>query len=99
MAHLNVREHRIEAKIAYVGPLATGIATTIDRLRAESSFTDAPSDAENAVALDWRPARSERFRDHDIFVRVVVPRSESFDDVLRVADGVVFVGAPEEAER
>lgn len=77
MAHLNLRDHRIEAKIAYVGPEAH-ILSTFARLRNEPAFTLA-----GERRLDWRPA-SKRFRDCDVFVTLVVGDREDADAVVTV---------------
>lgn len=91
MAHLNVQAHRIEAKIAYVGP--EGVATTFARLKGEAGIS-----ARSDIALEWRPAR--RFRDCEVIVQVVTGKEEAVTDLVRDADGVVFVGdATEEKSR
>lgn len=77
MAHLNLRDHRIEAKIAYVGPEAH-ILSTFARLRNEPAFSLA-----GERMLDWRPA-TKRFRDCDVFVKLVVGDGEGADAVVTV---------------
>jgi hypothetical protein len=75
VAHLNLRDHRIEAKLAYVGPEAH-ILSTFDRLRNEPAFTLA-----RERVLDWRPT-TKRFRDCDIHVTLVVGECEGADGVV-----------------
>jgi len=79
VAHLNLRDHRIEAKIAYVGPEAH-ILSTFDRLRNEPAFTRTSDHA-----LDWRPS-TKRFRDCDIHVTLVLGEREGADHVLVIDD-------------
>lgn len=79
MAHLNLRDHRIEAKIAYVGPEAH-ILSTFDRLRNEPAFSRA-----GERTLDWRPT-TKRFRDCDIHVTLVVGEREGADGVVMVEE-------------
>lgn len=91
MAHLNVQAHRIEAKIAYVGP--EGVATTFARLKGEAGIS-----VRSDFALEWRPAR--RFRDCDVIVQVVTGKEDVLADLVKDADGVIFVGdATEEKSR
>jgi hypothetical protein len=77
VAHLNVREHRIEAKIAYVGVRPDDIESTFERLRADAAFVRA-----GAHALEWRPPQTKRFRDCDLVVRVVAGPADDADGVL-----------------
>ncbi|MBX3186723.1 MAG: hypothetical protein KF819_06895 [Labilithrix sp.] len=95
MAYLNVREHRIEAKIACVGPTPAGVATIVDLLQRASDDVRVSSDpASDTIALAWHPTDRGRFRDCDVLVSVVAPRADAsarFEDLLRDADGVVFV--------
>lgn len=84
---LNVRDRRIEAKIAYIGARGAGKATNFEKLGGDPTG--------DSLSLDWRPATANRFRDCDVFVKLVAERAEptadALRDVLRDADGVVFV--------
>ncbi len=99
MAYLNLRERRIEAKIAYVGAELVGKATNVARLRGtteDARIGKVESLGEgDLLALAWRPTDADRFRDCDVRVHVVAqhgPSSEErYRDVLRDVDGVVFV--------
>ncbi|NUP06591.1 MAG: hypothetical protein HOW73_11090 [Polyangiaceae bacterium] len=100
MAYLNVRQRRIEAKIAYVGPATAGKGTNLERLRGTVSDPrigkiESPGDgASNLVSLTWQPPESGRFRDCDVHVQVVAHHGafgrEAFE-ALDDADGVVVV--------
>lgn len=79
VAHLNLRDHRIEAKIAYVGPEAH-ILSTFARLRNEPAFS-----LVGDRVLDWRPP-AKRFRDCDIHVKLVVGERENADGVVLVEE-------------
>lgn len=75
MAHLNLRDRRIEARIAYVGPEAH-VLSTFDRLRSTPTFALA-----GERALDWRPA-TKRFRDCDLHVKLVIGERDGADGVV-----------------
>ena len=101
MAYLNVRERRIEAKVAYVGPDLSGKTTNFDRLRQVAqdpriARVDAPSvGGQDLLSIAWQSPERTRFRDCDLLVKVVATHGAasgtSFDDVLGDADGVVLV--------
>lgn len=93
MAYLNVRERRIEAKIAYLGAALAGKVTNLERLGAGTSTSG------DVVATEWRPPSSSltnaRFRDCEVMVTLVAPRDEldavRLRDLIREVDGIVFV--------
>lgn len=102
MAYLNVRERRLETKIAYVGPAFSGKATNLDRLRtdvvrgrASDLRTLEEGEAGELVALDWMPLQMPRFNDCDVAVKVVAAKgslsTERLDDLFEDCDGVVVV--------
>jgi hypothetical protein len=101
MAYLNVRERRIETKIAYVGPALAGKATNLQQLQSNVSrgratdILETPVDGGALVFLEWMPLQMPRFNDCDIAVKVVAARgtlsSERLDDLLEDVDGVVVV--------
>ena len=93
MAYLNVRDRRVEAKIAYVGPALAGRSTNLEQLlrKVDARIADARSSAADALAIAWRPANGERFRDCTVAVSVVAPPSADVREALRDADGVVVV--------
>ena len=101
MAYLNVRERRIEAKIAYVGPELAGKTTNFERLckttqDARIGRVDASAaDGHDLLSIAWQPPERARFRDCDVLVRVVAQKAVAsparFDDVLGDVDGVVLV--------
>lgn len=101
MAYLNVRERRIEAKIAYVGPQLSGKGTNFEQLKQSNrdarvgKFEESPSDDSDVLSFAWQPPASDRFRDCDVLVKVVASRSsqepEAFDRMLSDVDGVVLV--------
>lgn len=88
MAYLNVRERRLETKIAYLGPALSGRATNFDQLGGGELGGD-------VLALYWKPRETTTFRDCDVRVQLVTSRGEASDEqvigLLRDADGVVFV--------
>lgn len=100
MAYLNVRERRIEAKIAYVGSELAGKATNFDQLKLATNdvrigkIESSTSDAGDTLSLAWLPPES-RFRDCDVFVKIIAQRggvsAERFAEVLREVDGIVVV--------
>ncbi len=101
MAYLNVRERRIEATIAYVGPELAGKATNFDHLRSAppserlGKLVGLDTGSIDRLALAWQPVATGRFRDCEVFVKLVAQRgrvsAEHTDDVLKDADGVVIV--------
>ena len=108
MAYLNVRERRIEARIAYVGSEMAGKATNFDQLKlvtGDPRIGKIEMSAEGTgelLSIAWQPLES-RFRDCDMVVQIVAQRgavsTERFADVLREADGiVVFVDAHPSAQ-
>ncbi len=101
MAYLNVRERRIEAKIAYVGPQFGGKGANFAHLRqvtrdARVGRVDAStSDDGEQLSVAWHPPDHARFRDCDVHVKIVSHRGpeteQRFGDVLSDVDGVVLV--------
>ena len=96
MAYLNVRERRIEATIAYVGPELAGKATNFDHLlTTEGPRFGKVEGSKDRLSLAWQPAGASPFRDCDVLVQLVAQRGRVSaaltDDVLRDADGVVVV--------
>jgi hypothetical protein len=100
MAYLNVRERRIEAKIAYVGGDLAGKATNFDQLKLATNdarigkIETTTTDDGVRLSLAWQPPES-RFRDCDVLVSIVAEHgamsTDRFANVLREADGVVVV--------
>lgn len=85
MAYLNVRERRLEAKIAYVGPAQSGKNTNFAQLGGGTLQDD-------VLGLFWRPKEAVTFRDFDVRVHLVTARgAASTESLLRDVDGVVFV--------
>lgn len=99
MAYLNLRDRRIEAKVAYVGPAAGGKATNLEQLRRSLGGQAQITDAGDALSLSWQSADNKRFRDCDVSVRVVAQRGRYTDerlvDLLREVDAVVLVADAE----
>lgn len=101
MAYLNVRERRIEAKIAYVGPGQAGKATNFDHLMQSAQASRIgkleaiTGGADDLPTLSWLLRDGGRFRDCDVHVKVVAQRGAFSDDrvhaLLNDADGVVIV--------
>src|SRR5580692_1629892 len=100
MAYLNVRERRIEAKIAYVGPDLAGKSANFDWLRktkddARIGRIASASDAGDILSIAWQPPERARFRDCDVLVKVVAHGGETarrrFDGVFSDVDGIVLV--------
>lgn len=95
MAFLNVRERRIEAKIAYLGAPLVGKVTNLERLSASASV----SASGDVVAAEWRPTSgalaNATFRDCEITVTLVAPRdaldARRVRDLVGEVDGIVFV--------
>jgi signal recognition particle receptor subunit beta len=101
MAHLNVRDRLLEAKIAYVGPPLSGKATNFAQLRSEAregragALVETPMGDGRLLAFDWRPGGAQRFDDCDVMVKLVtthgaVPAKE-VERVVADADGLVLV--------
>lgn len=89
MAYLNVRDRRLEAKIAYVGALHSGRGTNFERLGGARVIED------DQLAVYWQPSAEVTFRDCSVRAELVSARGETSADrlrgLLRSADGVVFV--------
>ncbi len=97
MAHLDVRERRMETTIAYVGAKLAGKATNLRHLKSDSAHgrsTDLHI-GEDRISLEWRPHHLSLFDACDITVKLVAakgaPSTEQLDEVLENADGVVVV--------
>lgn len=104
MAYLNVRERRIETKIAYIGPELAGKTTNLEQLTKSDPTRGRPSGQLNIEqdeksdtmleSIEWRP-RMERFNDCDIAVKLVAPHgalsTDRLDGILEGVDGVVVV--------
>ena len=101
MAYLNVRERRIETKIAYVGADLVGKATNLEALKiatrgakSGSVETHTTPDGE-LLSLAWQPADRALFRDCDVLVKIVAQRGPISElaarETLRDVDGVVIV--------
>jgi signal recognition particle receptor subunit beta len=99
MAHLNVQERRVETKIAYVGPAQSGKTTNLEQLEKHEGSTALERTAEH-VSLSYRSREdgAARFRDCDVMVNVVAPRTsfcsltpEAAESMFRDVDGVVLV--------
>jgi hypothetical protein len=82
--HLNVRDRRVVARIAYVGASGAGRTTNLTRLGAKAG--------EGALAVEWRPPSGSRFRDCDVVVELMAnPGTDELASSLHDVDGVVFV--------
>ena len=110
MAYLNVRERRIEARIAYVGPDLAGKTTNLEHLRtatrdARIARVEAPQvGGGDVLSVAWRPPENARFRDCEVIVRVIAQgRSPSgsrrLGEVLHEVDGVIVVADAHPAAR
>lgn len=103
MAQLDVRERRIEATIAYLGPDLAGKSTNLRCLRGDAASLD--DAAVDDVAMDWRPIGHDPADACDVAVRLIARSGTLADlDVARAldeADGVVVVldGDPAARER
>lgn len=90
MAQLNVRERRVEAKIAYTGPVGAGKTTNFESLSQRRLLRD-----DDVIAVEWRPASTPTFRDCEVVVSLITNRSNPSEDSMRAlldeADGIVFV--------
>lgn len=97
MAYLNVRERRIEAKIAWVGPELGAIASSFDSLSSAGNPKVIDS-AHDVVSLAWTAAAHPRFRDCGVKIDLVglggAPSDEHLKSVVGDADGIVFVASP-----
>lgn len=95
MAYLNVRDRRIEATIAYVGPELAGKKTNFERLGQRDRNGGTVTFDDDGITLEWRPTERDRFDDCDLRVKLVAPEAgldaARLDDVLARADGVVVV--------
>lgn len=99
MAYLNLRERRIEAKIAYVGAALSGKGTNFDQLKSArermGKVESAVSTSDDVLSLAWQPSARDRFKDCDVFVNLVVSRGAltdaQVDALLKDVDGVVVV--------
>jgi hypothetical protein len=94
MAYLNVRERRIEAKIAYVGPELAGRTTNFERLRQASGdarLGKVEARAPGILSIAIPRSADGRFRDCDLVVDVVAPQGPVTPEALSDADGVVIV--------
>lgn len=101
MAYLNVREKRLEAKIAYVGPALSGKITNIDRLKTDvlngrvTNICETLVDGIPLVSLDWVPLRMPSFNDCEVAVNVVAARGSisrtTLDHLFHESDGIVIV--------
>ncbi len=96
-----MRERRIEAKIAYVGPDSSGKKTNFDRIGEMGqdarfgSIEATRSDVLDTLGFPFRPTDAHSFRDCTVFVEVMSTREaakgEAIANLLRRADGVVLV--------
>lgn len=101
MAYLNVRERRIETKIAYVGPELAGKATNLQQLQSDvargrtTQLLEEELDGGSVASFEWAPLEKSRFRDCDVAVRIVAAHgalsADRLDRVLADVDGVVVV--------
>ena len=101
MAYLNVRERRIETKIAYVGPELAGKATNLQQLQSDvargrtTQILEEELDSGSVASFEWAPLEKSRFRDCDVAVRIVAAHgalsADRLDRVLADVDGVVVV--------
>lgn len=96
MAYLNVKERRLETRIAYIGALHSGRATNFQRLGNARVVDD-------QLSLVWEPKDDVAFRDCKVRAELVTAPGEASSDtmraLLRTADGVVFVADADPAER
>lgn len=95
MAYLNVRERRLETKIAYLGFDDHLAEATLKHLqgaakgRAGEILTE-----EDGLSLEWRPLSLGTFEDCEIAVKLVASAAATSDEVHAVlsdADGVVVM--------
>ncbi|MBX3222836.1 MAG: hypothetical protein KF795_20145 [Labilithrix sp.] len=97
MAYLNVRERKIETKIAYVGPGLAGKTTSLHRIKSDEARGRAGDVAleGDTLSLEWRPLQMDRFNDCDLAVKLVASKgaisTDRLDGLLEDADGVVVV--------
>lgn len=97
MAYLNVRDRRMETKIAYIGAKLAGKATNLRHLTSDSArgrSTDLQID-DDTLSLEWRPLRVDRFDGCDVAVKLVAAKgaasTERLAQLLDNADGIVVV--------
>ncbi len=97
MAYLNVRERKMETRIAYVGPFGVGKAKNLEQLglratpKARATSRQKHGDGE-VLSLAWESETS--FRDFPISVEVVAPcdgTPERTTALVRDADAIVLV--------
>jgi signal recognition particle receptor subunit beta len=101
MAHLNVRERRVEATIAYLGPAGAGKATNVRQIgmratpRAAAPEVAIGDEVGEVVSLDWTAPPSVQFRDCSLTVKLRAARGELSAARARAmiggADGVVLI--------
>lgn len=101
MAYLNVREKRIEATIAYVGPELAGKATNFAELARDQragrasllKATELP--VGKLLKLDYRPYASGKVEDCEVTLELVAAHGQTpagvQSELAQSADGVVFV--------
>ncbi|AKU93496.1 hypothetical protein AKJ09_00160 [Labilithrix luteola] len=94
MAYLNVRERRVEAKVAYVGGERSGKRSALVELRKRSGLTSALAGAD-AFAFDLRPRKNGGDDDYPLIVKLVAhegaPEIANVAPLLSDADAVVVV--------
>jgi mutual gliding-motility protein MglA len=96
MAHLNVRDKVIEAKVAYVGAERSGKRTNFMALHAQRGAIAETFVGDGAfLALDVTPDEHGRFNDCALVVKLVgqrgVPTASGVATLVEDADGVVVV--------
>lgn len=101
MAHLNVRERRVEATIAYLGPAGAGKATNVRQIgmratpRAATPEVATGDDAGEELRLDWTAPPTVQFRDCSLTVKVRAAQGDMSPARTRAmlggADGVVLI--------
>lgn len=100
MAHLNVRENRIEATIAYVGPELAGKATNFMQLQQEQHGGAQKRRAPELLVgqllkLDYRPKAADKVDDREITLELVAAHGatpvHAQRELAEAADGIVFV--------
>lgn len=100
MAHLNVRENRIEATIAYVGPELAGKATNFMQLQQEPHGGAQKRRAPELLVgqlmkLDYRPQMIDKVDEREISLELLAAHGptpvHAQRDLVEAADGVVFV--------
>jgi signal recognition particle receptor subunit beta len=101
MAHLNVREKRIEATIAYVGPELAGKATNFTELARDqragraSTLKATELPVGKLLKLGYRPYASGKVEDCEVALELVAAHGQTpasvQGELAQSADGVVFV--------